>query len=63
MPHLRELSKEDSKRVDSVLHSGYNSIERRPFKFWKFLLCMLGLVALMAIVAILIQRQVLIVIP
>lgn len=30
----RQLSEEDQARVDAYLKSGYNSVERKPFRPW-----------------------------
>ncbi len=32
MSEERKLYPEDQARVDSVLHSGYNDVERKPFR-------------------------------
>lgn len=32
MTKERRLYPEDQARVDSILHSGYNSVERKPFR-------------------------------
>ena len=32
MSEERKLYPEDQTRVDSVLHSGYNDVERKPFR-------------------------------
>ena len=32
MSKERRLYPEDQERVDSVLHSGYNDVERKPFR-------------------------------
>jgi hypothetical protein len=51
MKQNNQLSPEDQERVDSVLNSGYNSTERRPFRplrllfiLWIVVTC-LGLIA------------------
>jgi len=38
-----KLSAEDQARVDSVIHSGVNDVERKPFRPW----LLLGIIVLM----------------
>jgi len=42
------LSSEDQQRVESVIHRGVNSIERKPFRPWLLLVIILGVLSVMS---------------
>lgn len=44
-PHSK-LGEEDLARVESVIHSGINSVERKPFRPWR----LLGIIGVMIVV-------------
>lgn len=47
----RRLSPEDQAKVDEFISSGYNSVERRPFRPFRLLLVLWVVVSLLGIVA------------
>ncbi|MBU2885341.1 DUF3094 domain-containing protein [Gilvimarinus agarilyticus] len=44
-----KLSAEDQARVDSVLHRGVNSTERKPFKVWTLFAFLLMVLTVMSL--------------
>ena len=51
MHNPEDLSEEDRKRVESVLHSAHNSTERQPFKPWKLLFYLWIVVTVLGLIA------------
>lgn len=52
-----KLSPEDQARVDSVLHRGVNSVERKPFRVWTLFAALLALLTLMSLFSFFIAWQ------
>ncbi|MDO3386740.1 DUF3094 family protein [Gilvimarinus sp. SDUM040013] len=46
-----KLSAEDQARVDSVLHRGVNSTERKPFRVWTLFAALLALLTVMSLIS------------
>lgn len=46
-----QLNSEDQQRVDQVTHSGYNSVERGPFRGWLMLAVCWSVVGLLGLIA------------
>ena len=46
MSEENKLSKEDQDRVDNYLESGFNSVERKPFRPWRLVAVIWVLVVL-----------------
>jgi hypothetical protein len=52
----RKLSEEDQARVDEYLCSGYNSVERKPFRPMRLMVMLLVAVTLMTFLSLFIAR-------
>lgn len=57
MEKERRLYPEDQARVDRYLHSGYNSVERRPFRPFRLLLILLVIISAFSGLSVLIPRM------
>lgn len=53
------LNPDDQQRVDQYLSAPQHQIERRPFKVWRLLLIVLGIVIVLGVVSRLLSRLVL----
>ena len=53
------LSPDDQKRVDQYLSAPQHQIERQPFKVWRLLLIIVGVVIAMGLLSRLLSRLVL----
>ncbi len=51
MSEPKKLSPEDQARVDSVIRSGYNDVERKPFRPWRLLLVLWLVITLFGLFA------------
>lgn len=45
------LSPEDQAKVDSIIHSGCNDVERAPFRPWLLLGIILGVLTLLSLIS------------
>jgi Protein of unknown function (DUF3094) len=52
MNEKRQLNSEDQARVDEYLRSGYNDVERKPFRPWRLLLAWWIVVVLLGFFAL-----------
>ena len=52
-----KLSKEDQKRVDAYLSSGFNSVNRAPFRPLRLLILIWGVVAALGLISWYIGKQ------
>jgi hypothetical protein len=53
----KKLSDEDQARVDAYLKSGYNSVERKPFKPMRMMMFLAIIVTLLTVLSIWIARS------
>lgn len=53
------LNPDDQQRVDQYLSAPQHQIERQPFKVWRLLLIVLGIVIVLGVVSRLLSRLVL----
>ena len=51
-----QLSEEDQARVDAYLKSGYNSVERKPFRPWLMMGMLLTVVTVLTLLSLWIAR-------
>jgi Protein of unknown function (DUF3094) len=56
MSEERKLYPEDQARVDSYLHAGYNSVERKPFKPIRLMIMLMTVVTAFSLLSIAIAR-------
>ncbi len=51
MHNPNDLSEEDMNRVNSVINSGYNDVDRGSFKFWKLFTILWIIVGITGLIA------------
>lgn len=52
----KKLSAEDQARVDRYLHSGYNDVERKPFRPILLLVIIVGVLTMLSLLSLLIAQ-------
>jgi hypothetical protein len=57
MSEEKQLSDEDMERVQGYLSSGYNDIERKPFRPIRMMVMLLAVVSILSMLSLFIARQ------
>jgi len=57
MSEENKLSKEDQDRIDNYLESGFNSVERKPFRPWRLVAVIWVVVAALGYISWFIGKQ------
>jgi hypothetical protein len=57
MVEEKQLSDEDMARVNAYLKSGYNDIERKPFRPIRMMIMLMAVVSILSLLSLFIARQ------